>query len=106
MTLAKLSYYAFDVATVCLAIAFILFVVHTTLLAFGRRATLAPVAAGGGAGGRSAGTITVATTASGNGQTGTAGSIGQAFVWVSFVLMAIGLLVRAYLVGRGPWGNL
>jgi cytochrome c-type biogenesis protein CcsB len=103
MTLAKLSYYAFDVATVCLAIAFILFVVHTTLLAFGRRATLAPVAASGGP---ATGTMTVTATAPGNGQTGTAGSIGQAFVWVSFVMLVVGLLVRAYLVGRGPWGNL
>jgi cytochrome c-type biogenesis protein CcsB len=35
-----------------------------------------------------------------------AGSIGQVFIWATAILLAIGLLVRAYLVGRGPWGNL
>ena len=32
--------------------------------------------------------------------------MGQAFAWASFVLVGLGLLIRAYLVGRGPWGNL
>ena len=30
----------------------------------------------------------------------------QVFTWTSFILVGIGLLIRAYLVGRGPWGNL
>src|SRR6188768_2045925 len=103
MTLAKLSYYAFDVGTIALGIAFVLFVVHTTLLAMGRRATLATATAGAGGGG----TATVTTTASSGYQNrGTAASIAQAFTWVAFVLFAVGLILRAYLVGRGPWGNL
>jgi cytochrome c-type biogenesis protein CcsB len=98
MTLAKLSYYAFDLATVSLAIAFILFVVYTTMLAFGRRPALATASAGAGGG-------TISTT--GGAPAGsTAGSIAQAFTWLAFVMLGIGLLVRAYLVGRGPWGNL
>ena len=40
MSLAKVSYYAFDVATVTLFIGFILLVVHTTLLAAGRKQVL------------------------------------------------------------------
>ena len=104
MTLAKLSYYAFDVGTIALGIAFVLFVVHTTLLAMGRRATLATATAGAGAGG---GTTTFTTSISGGYlDRGTAGAIGQAFTWLAFVLYAIGLIVRAILVGRGPWGNL
>src|SRR5689334_14334384 len=97
MTLAKLSYYAFDVATVTLFIGFILLVVHTTLLAAGRRQSLATVTAGGPS------SVSVGT---GGSSDTPAGSVGQIFVWASAVLLAIGLLVRAYLVGRGPWGNL
>jgi cytochrome c-type biogenesis protein CcsB len=100
MTLAKLSYYAFDVGTITLFIGFVLLVIHTTLLAAGRRQTLA-VAGVSGSSSVSGGSV---------GQTGlsgtSAGGIGQVFVWASFVLIGIGLLVRAYLVGRGPWGNL
>ncbi len=92
MTLAKLSYYAFDVGMVTIGIAFILFVVHTTLLAVGRRPAALAVAGG---------TTTLTTD-----NQPAAGAIGQVFAWTSFVLLAIGLLVRAYLVGRGPWGNL
>ena len=104
MTLAKLSYYAFDVGTVLAFIGFLLLIVHTTLLAAGRRQALAT--AGGPA--VSVGTTSVGTTSIGT--TGTsatsAGSIGQVFIWASMVLLAIGLIARAYLVGRGPWGNL
>ena len=35
-----------------------------------------------------------------------AGNIAQVFAWSSFILVGIGLLIRAYSVGRGPWGNL
>ena len=103
MTLAKLSYYAFDVGTIALGIAFVLFVVHTTLLAMGRRATLATATAGAGGGGS---TTVTTSTSSGYQDRGTAASIAQAFTWVAFVLFAVGLIVRAVLVGRGPWGNL
>jgi cytochrome c-type biogenesis protein CcsB len=101
MNLAKLSYYAFDVGTIALAIAFILFVVYTTMLAMGRRQVMAVAGAGAGAGG---GTFTAGRAQSGRDIS--AGGIAQAFVWVSFVLLAIGMVIRAYLVGRGPWGNL
>ncbi len=95
--LAKISYYAFDVGTVLAFLGFLLLVVHTTLLAAGRR----PVLATAGAGGSS---VSVGT--SGPNGTTSAGSIGHVFIWASTILIAIGLIVRAYLVGRGPWGNL
>ena len=97
MTLAKLSYYAFDVGTVALFIGFVLLVIHTTLLAAGRRTQLAAAGAGGGGTSVRVG-VSVGSTS--------AGGIGQVFVWASFVLLAIGVLVRAYLGGRGPWRNL
>ena len=99
--MAKLSYYALDIGTITLAISFLLFVVHTTLLAVGRRSTLSAAAAGVGA-------VTV-STANGSGSSVTSttpGSIAQAFAWASLVALAIGLAVRGVLVGRGPWGNL
>jgi cytochrome c-type biogenesis protein CcsB len=102
MTLAKLSYYAFDVGTIALTISFVLFIVHTTLLAMGRRQVLASAGAGAGAGTGSGGTVT-STSSSG---ADASGSIAQAFVWLSFVLIGVGLIARAILVGRGPWGNL
>jgi cytochrome c-type biogenesis protein CcsB len=100
MTLAKLSYYAFDLATISLSIAFILFVIYTSVLAFGRRPVMATTGAGAGGG-------TISTTSSdGALQGSTAGSIAHAFTWLAFIMLGVGLLVRAYLVGRGPWGNL
>lgn len=96
MNLARLSYYAFDVGTALAVIGFLLLVVHTTLLAAGRRQSLATASAGGPS-------VSIGT---GGPSATTAGSIGQVFVWASAVLLAVGLIARAYLVGRGPWGNL
>jgi cytochrome c-type biogenesis protein CcsB len=111
MTLAKIAYYLVDMGTVTTAIAFVLFVAHTSLLAFGRRAFAVgavPAVAGAGAGGGSS-TITVGRPSNsaslGTSETA-AGNTGQLFTWLSFILIGLGMLIRAYLVGRGPWGNL
>jgi cytochrome c-type biogenesis protein CcsB len=101
VTLASLTYYAFDVGMVTLGIAFILFVIHTTLLAAGRRQAVGMAAAGA-----DAGTGTSVVTATSTDGATPAGSAAQVFTWASFVLIGLGLLIRAYLVGRGPWGNL
>jgi len=103
MPLAKLSYYLIDVGSITLGISFLLLVIHTTLLAQGRRTAgraLTLAGAGATAGGGSA-TVPVQGT-----QPTPAGSTGQAFAWASFVLIGLGMLVRAVLVGRGPWGNM
>ena len=98
--MASMTYYAFDVAMVTLGIAFILFCVHTTLLAAGRHQTATAATTAGT-------TTTTTVTVSESGTTSTsAGNIAQVFTWTSFILVGLGLLVRAYLVGRGPWGNL
>jgi cytochrome c-type biogenesis protein CcsB len=96
----RISYYLVDIGTITLAVSFILLVMHTTLLALGRRQA-APATATAGS---TSATITLADEQRDG--AATAGGIGQAFVWVSFVLIGLGMLVRGILVGRGPWGNL
>jgi cytochrome c-type biogenesis protein CcsB len=111
LTLASLSHYLVDMGGITLTIGFLLLVVHTSLLALGRRADLAAA----GATGFGTSTITLGDgrplaglgswlTRHGGGTT--AGGIGQAFVWASFVLIALSMLSRAVIVGRGPWGNM
>jgi cytochrome c-type biogenesis protein CcsB len=116
MTLAKVSLYLFSIGAIGLVIAFVLDVVHTTVLAVGRRrapvtapSPLMPAAAGaasslsasgiGGAAGGSGGSLPYHTST-------TAGSVGHAFTWVAFICFVLSLLVRGYVVGRGPWGNM
>src|SRR5918999_4031657 len=104
---------------ITLAVGFILLVVHPPLLALGRRAAVARTAPARAvlAAATPAGTATLtfdddrplAGLRNWLGSLGggtTAGGIGQAFVWASFVLIGLSMLVRAYIVGRGPWGNL
>jgi cytochrome c-type biogenesis protein CcsB len=118
MTLAKLSLYLFYGGSLMLVMGFVLHVVHTTALASARRA-IAPIRLGsrplaGAALGASGSATTSTSTAFGvaGGATerpapgATAGSIGHAFAWVSFALIVASMLVRAYIVGRGPWGNM
>ena len=111
MTLASFAYYLVDMGTVTTAIAFVALVAHTSLLAFGRRAIAVgarPAAVGAGASGGTA-TVTIgsgtSSTLTGISETA-AGNTGQVFVWLSFILIGLGMLIRAYIVGRGPWGNL
>jgi cytochrome c-type biogenesis protein CcsB len=104
MALAKMSEYLITLGSVTSAVAFILLVTHTSLLAFGRRAAMVPVAVGvGGSGGTT--TVSFGRQKSAGADT-PAGSTGQLFTWLSFVCIGLGLLIRAYIVGRGPWGNL
>ena len=35
-----------------------------------------------------------------------AGSIAHGFTWLAFLALVASLAIRAYLVGRGPWGNM
>ena len=113
MTLAKLSHYFVDMGAITLVIAFFLLVIHTSLLALGRRAALATSTSGRSGGAtatlslgdeRAFGGLRTALSNLGGGTA--AGGIGHAFTWASFVLIGLGMLVRGVIVGRGPWGNL
>lgn len=111
--MASLSIYLLTLGGVSLFVAFILAVMHTTVLAVGRRdvRVVAPALAGAGAGGP--GGITTASPPSDQAlgplsyrSDTRAGSIGHAFTWVAFLALVASLAIRAYLVGRGPWGNM
>jgi cytochrome c-type biogenesis protein CcsB len=107
VTLGEVSYYAVDVGTITLLIGFLLLVIHTTWLAAGRRTVPVAARAAGAAAGSATVTITDTSTGTTDSNRDTAaGSTGQAFVWASLVIVGLGMAVRAYLVGRGPWGNL
>jgi cytochrome c-type biogenesis protein CcsB len=117
--LASLSLYLFTAGAILLVLAFVLHVAHTAALAAARRAvatvTLGPGLAGAGSGsgtasmalggpglpGRSGG-IASATA----GSSTTAGSIAIGLTWSAAVLIAVSMLIRAWIVGRGPWGNM
>ncbi len=112
MTLAKFSLYLFTIGAIGLVLAFVLDVVHTTQLAVGRRRATLPAQGGlvpaGAAGGPSV-SMGSADGASGplpyQTQT-TAGSLGHAFTWLTFICFLSSLAIRGWIVGRGPWGNM
>lgn len=119
----QMSLYLFTGGGLALVFAFVFHVAHTALLAAGRRslAALVPVTrlAGAGAGG---GTVDVGGSAGRTGGTGPAmaassdveeqspgtGAIGLAMTgtWVAWALVGLSMLLRAIVVGRGPWGNM
>lgn len=112
--MASLSIYLFALGGVALFLAFVLGVMHTTVLAVGRRdlRVVTPMLAGAGAG--ATGSLVQATASPGGRDPGSlsyrtdtrAGSIGHAFTWLALVALVGSLGIRAYLVGRGPWGNM
>jgi cytochrome c-type biogenesis protein CcsB len=120
---ADLTQYLFATGGVLLVIAFVLCVAHTTVLAAGRRSlaglgsaqALAGAAGSGGTAtvtlGGGPGTSAAAPTAETTGAllastSTTAGSIGTAMTWAAFVILGLSMGIRAYIVGRGPWGNM
>ena len=125
--MAAMSQYLFVAGAVCLVIGFLLHVVHTTVLAAGRRSAeaLAALKVGGrqlagssgtasmtiaGApptpGGLASGANSDSATALSFRTTTTPGSIAIGMTWTGWVLVALSMLIRAYIVGRGPWGNM
>jgi cytochrome c-type biogenesis protein CcsB len=110
MTLADWSLYLFYAGALTLVFAFVLHVVHTTVLAVGERMAAGAVlrtglaGAGAGAGG---GSGSASIDLGHNGQDRTApGDIGTAFAWMSLLLIAASMAIRAWIVWRGPWGNM
>jgi cytochrome c-type biogenesis protein CcsB len=115
----KASIYLFYTGAIVMAIGFVLHVVHTTLLASALRprvrvrgATLAGAGAGGatstvdlGPGGTGA-TDGMIGRLRAWGQGTAAGGMAQALTWVTAALIGVSMLLRAIIVGRGPWGNM
>ena len=109
--MATASYYLYVVAGLLLVGGFAAHVAHTTLLALGRRVAVlgarpAPAFAGA-VGGSFA--VEVAASAredeAARGRT-VAGPIAIGLAWASAISLALALLLRGVVVGRGPWGNL
>jgi cytochrome c-type biogenesis protein CcsB len=116
--MASVSQLLFTIGTVILAVAFAAYVGHAVLLANGRRAAAAAMAALGSraaqpawAGVASGSFVTARAEAeSARPAPFAAGSaLSSATTWLgllAFGTLATSMLLRAIVVGRGPWGNL
>jgi cytochrome c-type biogenesis protein CcsB len=116
--MATLSLYLFVAGGLALAFAFACHVAYTTILAQSGvaivRRGLAPAGAvtgGGGSatvafGGSGAGVVAGGSSASGSVPGATSGAFAISATWVAAVLLGLSMLVRAVIVGRGPWGNM
>jgi cytochrome c-type biogenesis protein CcsB len=116
---ATVSQYLLVTGALLSLFAFVAATAYTTLLATARRAmtspasaTLlttatprAPAAASASPPGVGAAGMGPAGVAAVPGAT-TVGGIAHGLAWASFLLLAAGLLARAVIVGRGPWGNM
>ncbi|MGH2408008.1 MAG: c-type cytochrome biogenesis protein CcsB [Candidatus Limnocylindrales bacterium] len=101
----QMSLYLFVGGGLSLLFAFAFHVVYATLLAQSRGATTAvrPAGlrlAGAGVGG---GTVDLDT---GNTSSDTASGFAIVGTWLAAVLVGASMLIRAIIVGRGPWGNM
>lgn len=107
------SFYLYVVAGLLLAFGFVGHVVHAALLAGGRRVagmSLVPAGADATAG---PGLVT-GSFAEGRALRlearaplrSAAGPVGIAFAWAGWAVLALSLLLRSLVVGRGPWGNM
>ena len=114
MGLAGLSQYLLVAGAICLVVGFVMHVVHTTVLAAGRRAAAALAPAQTLSADTGMGTVTVvgalgpetSDATLGFRDSTTAGSIGIGMTWTGWILVGLAMLIRAYIVGRGPWGNM
>jgi cytochrome c-type biogenesis protein CcsB len=118
MDLARLSLYSSVVGGILLLLAFCLHVAHTTLLASRaglvslRSTRLVPQTATVGVGSGPTRSASLGSTGSaGLGLTGPAartgaGDVAIALTWIGWALVGLSLLLRAVIVGRGPWGNM
>ncbi|HYM82840.1 MAG TPA: cytochrome c biogenesis protein CcsA [Candidatus Dormibacteraeota bacterium] len=111
MDLATLSQAAFALGVILLVIGFAAHVGHAVLLANGRRSlqVLAPARTPAYAG-VATGSFVTSTARGGRADDSAAESpLSGAALWVTgaaFLVLLVAVLLRAAVVGRGPWGNL
>ena len=111
--MATISQILFPIASILVALGFAAHVGHAVMLANDRRALSMVVpsrqpAWAGVVGGSFASTRT-ATTAAGPDLAGSPTPLGRAAILLTglgFALLVVSLLLRAFVVGRGPWGNM
>ena len=109
--MAQMSLYLFVMGGLSLLFAFCFHVAHSTLLAQGGVVSLrlAPRAAGAGTG--DGGTVAIGGqdlrgSGADGGSAATAGAIAIVGTYVAWSLIGLSMLLRAIIVGRGPWGNM
>ena len=111
--MATLSLYLFVAGGLALAFAFACHVAYTTILAqsgmaIARRAlTPAGAAIGGGSATMTLGPSSASGASRPESMPGTkSGAFAISSTWVAAVLIGTSMLLRAVIVGRGPWGNM
>jgi len=111
--MATLSLYLFVAGGLALAFAFACHVAYTTILAqsgmaVARRAlTPAGAAIGGGSATMALGPSSASGASTPESLPGTtSGAFAISSTWVAAVLIGTSMLLRAVIVGRGPWGNM
>lgn len=107
--MAQMSLYLFTMGGLCLLFAFAFHVAHTTLLAQARGGVaalrLSPAAATVGGGQATIG-LAGGLQPAGSDLSRTAGSIAMVGTYAAWTLIGLSMLLRAIIVGRGPWGNM
>jgi cytochrome c-type biogenesis protein CcsB len=109
--MANVSQVLFTVGTILVAVGFAAHVGHAVLLANGRRAlaVLTPARQPAYAGVATGSFVTSQSTGRGAPDSAASSPLGTAALWTTaaaFATLLASMLLRAYLVGRGPWGNM
>src|SRR4051812_27030840 len=111
MTVAVLSSNLFSIGVILVALGFAAHVGHAVLLANGRRMlpVLAPARQPAYAGAVSGSFVTAQTQAMRDGpsMSGSSSPLSRAasgLTWAAIVALGLALVLRAVVVGRGPWG--
>jgi cytochrome c-type biogenesis protein CcsB len=109
--MANVSQILFSVGTILVALGFAAHIGHAVLLANGRRAlaVLTPRQQPAYAGVASGSFVTSQTIGRGSPESAASSPLGTAAIWTTvaaFAVLLTSMVLRAYLVGRGPWGNM
>jgi cytochrome c-type biogenesis protein CcsB len=109
--MANVAQILFSVGTILVAVGFAAHIGHAVLLANGRRAlaVLTPRQQPAYAGIATGSFVTSQTVGRGSPDSAASSPLGTAAVWTTvaaFAVLLTSMTLRAYLVGRGPWGNM
>ena len=109
--MANVSQILFSVGTILVAVGFAAHIGHAVLLANGRRALsiLTPRPQPAYAGVATGSFVTSQTIGRGSAESAASSPLGTAALWTTAGALAVllsSMLLRAYIVGRGPWGNM
>jgi cytochrome c-type biogenesis protein CcsB len=109
--MANVTQILFSVGTILVAVGFAAHIGHAVLLANGRRAlaVLTPRQQPAYAGVATGSFVTSQAVGRGAPESAASSPLGTAAIWTAagaFVVLLASMALRAYIVGRGPWGNM